>query len=91
MSYNRTMSRSYKKAIHKDGYGTKRKAQAKKTANRSIRKMPNELFETNKVGLHKRLTCTWNICDYTIDNRHSGRGFWGVLTRHSPSKGKWYK
>lgn len=59
------MSRSYRKPYVVDGYGTKRKQAAKRSANRTVR------HEHAADGaMFKKLSDSWDICDYKfyIDN-----------------------
>lgn len=56
------MSRSYRKPITTDGYGTKRRRAAKALANRQVRKN----FEIPDGNEYRKFTDPWNICDYRI-------------------------
>jgi hypothetical protein len=56
------MSRSYRKPIITDGYGTKRRRAAKTFANHRVRKktdIPNG-------SAYRKVTDPWNICDFKI-------------------------
>ena len=54
------MSRSYRKPILTDGYGTKRRRAAKTYANRRVR---NKVVIANG-NAYRKFTDPWNICDY---------------------------
>jgi hypothetical protein len=54
------MSRSYRKPINKDGYGTKRRRLEKSIANRVIRKA--EHIPDGKA--YRKWYDSWNICDW---------------------------
>lgn len=56
------MSRSYRKPIITDGYGTKRRRVAKACANRRVRKKIN----IPNGNAYRKFTDPWNICDYKI-------------------------
>lgn len=60
------MSRSWKKAYYKDGYGTGHKRFAKQRANRSVRRSADIV----DGGYYKKLHCSWNISDYKSDCRY---------------------
>ena len=59
------MSRSYKKNPYvTDGYGGDRKT-SKRIANRRVRRIVRSMDEDMPARLqHKKMTCTWDICDY---------------------------
>lgn len=80
------MSRSYKKAVYKDGYGTKRKRKAKQRASRSLRRCQlvtdSPYFANGKH--YKKHSDSYSICDYTSymmwwDNPHPEN--WGYIRR----------
>lgn len=54
------MSRSYRKPIITDGYGTKRRREAKKAANRCIRRAPSI---PNGMA-YRKFFDPWDICDF---------------------------
>lgn len=56
------MSRSYRKPIITDGYGTKRRRAAKTYANRRLRKM----MDIPSGKAYRKFTDPWNICDFKI-------------------------
>lgn len=68
------MSRSYKKPIIKDGYKTKWKRKAKKIANDVVR---NSKF-VDDFGYYKKLSSSWDICDYIFDYRFSKGSKWKI-------------
>ena len=59
------MSRSYKKNPYvTDGYGGDRKT-SKRIANRKVRRIVRSMGEDMPTRIqHKKMTCTWDICDY---------------------------
>ena len=59
------MSRSYKKNPYvTDGYGGDRKT-SKRIANRRVRRIVRSMDEDMPARLqHKKMTCSWDICDY---------------------------
>ena len=59
------MSRSYKKNPYvTDGYGGDRKT-SKRLANHRIRRIVRSMDEDMPARLqHKKMTCSWDICDY---------------------------
>lgn len=61
------MSRSRKQPIVKDGYKSKWKSKAKRQANRDVR---NE-EEVTDGGFFKKVSESWNICDWAFDMRNS--------------------
>lgn len=61
------MSRSYRKPIFKDGYGSRWKRKEKRYANSVVRRT-----ECYDGGYYKRLYNSWNICDWIFDCRWSG-------------------
>jgi hypothetical protein len=60
------MSRSYRKPIIKDGYGSRWKPRAKRWANKAVRLYP---FKITDGGSYKLLYNSWDICDWRFDNR----------------------
>lgn len=56
------MSRSYRKAIKTDGYGTKFKRWMKKYSNKKVRKYP--ICADGKF--YRKILDPWMICDYII-------------------------
>jgi hypothetical protein len=64
------MSRSYKQAIYRDGYGSCRKKQAKRRANKDLRRIAvdsDSPFYSSHTS-YKRHTNPWDICDYILFN-----------------------
>jgi hypothetical protein len=57
------MSRSYRKPIIKDGYGSKWKAVAKRHAARAVRIED----EVANGAAYKRHFNSWDICDYKFE------------------------
>ena len=57
------MSRSYRKPIATDGYGSKWKRKAKQIANRRVR-MYSDLPDGSTF---KRVSNSWDICDYKFN------------------------
>ena len=57
------MSRSYRKPIATDGYGSKWKKKIKQQANKSARKDLNITDGNN----YKKSYNSWDICDYKFD------------------------
>jgi hypothetical protein len=56
------MSRSYRKPIFTDGYGTKRRRLAKARANRRVRRM----LYIPSGNAYRKFSDPWDICDYRI-------------------------
>ena len=56
------MSRSYRKPIITDGYGTKRRREAKTKANRRVRNKS----DIPSGNAYRKFTDPWNICDYKM-------------------------
>lgn len=59
------MSRSRRKPIFKDGYGSKAKKRSKQLANRCVRNSK----ELAKGSHYKKEYCSWNIADWIFDCR----------------------
>jgi hypothetical protein len=54
------MSRSYRKPIVKDGYGSKWKRSAKRHANKVVKQSK----EVPSGSAYKKLSCSYDICDF---------------------------
>ena len=67
-----TLSRSYKKPIIKDGYKSKWKRKEKRFANSTVR---NSEF-VDDFGYYKKLSDSWDICDWICDLRFSKDTKW---------------
>ena len=59
------MSRSYRKPVATDGYGSKFKKKSKQLANRAVRIADDVADGAN----YRRLFNSWNICDYKFNYR----------------------
>lgn len=57
------LARSYRKPIAVDGYKSKWKSKAKQLANRAVRLDT----EVSNGGNYKKVSNSWNICDYKFD------------------------
>ncbi len=57
------MSRSLKKPIVKDGYGSKWKPKAKRQANKKVK----HAKEVADGGAYKKQSNSWDICDFKFD------------------------
>lgn len=55
------MSRSYRSPYMKDGYGSKWKKKAKRSANRAVRRA-----DVEDGGEFKKHYNSWDICDYNF-------------------------
>ncbi len=65
------MSRSYKKAVLKDhGKGT---YIDKRFASKAVRRFKGDVSDN---GWFKKVFCSWNISDYTVDNRYLKEPKW---------------
>lgn len=62
------MSRSYKKAVYKDNYGSTYKPWAKRAAAKAVRRFSGYIPDG---GAYKRLFSSYDICDYISDFRFS--------------------
>lgn len=60
------MSRSYKKAVYKGGYDSKRKPFAKRQAAKAVRRYKGPIPDGSG---YKLLYNSWNICDFVSDCR----------------------
>ena len=56
------MTRSYKKPFIKEGYGSKRKRQAKKAANKTVA----QTEDIPDGGAYKKVSNSWDICDWVF-------------------------
>lgn len=56
------MSRSYRKPYITDGYGGKRRQFYKRYANKKVRRT----VVIANGGAYKKVSCSWDICDYKI-------------------------
>lgn len=59
------MSRSRRKPIFKDGYGSKSKRKAKKAANIAVKHSK----DLPRGSQYKKVYCSWNIADFRFDCR----------------------
>jgi hypothetical protein len=59
------MSRSKRKPVFKEGYGSKTKGRSKQLANRATRVTK----EVANGGAFKKVFNSWDICDYIADCR----------------------
>lgn len=59
------MSRSYRKPVATDGYGSRYKRKSKQIASRAVR----IAADVGDGANYKRLSCSWSICDYKFDYR----------------------
>lgn len=57
------MSRSYRKPVAKDGYGSKWKKKAKRHANRRVRRAD----EVADGGSYRKEYNSWDICDFKFE------------------------
>lgn len=82
------MSRSYRKPIFKQGYGSRWKPKAKRQANRRVR-----IYDAyiSNGSMYKKLFNSWDICDWRFDERFEsieyGTG-WGFVRKELTNKDK---
>jgi len=66
------MSRSYRKPIATEGYGSKDKKRRKRKANRAVKKE----LDISNGGSYKKVSNSWSICDFKFrleDNKKNRR------------------
>lgn len=66
------MSRSYRKPFAVDGYGTKHKKIAKRTANKKVRKARN----IPSGNTYRRVYDPWNIVDFRFEIKEGDRDYY---------------
>lgn len=60
------MSRSHKRLVIKDNYGSSYKPWAKRAASKAVRRFRGYI---PNGGSYKRIFNSWNICDFVSDGR----------------------
>lgn len=58
------MSRSYRAPYWVDGYGSKHKKIAKRSANKTVRNSK----EIADGKMYRKVSCSWNICDFKFED-----------------------